>query len=229
MNYYLAQKEKLLKGHQQMMELARPYLTERYGAELADTAVAQSTIEFEQLIPEIPYIGGKANSMTDTLVQMATLLALYRVLKRQGKPVAEIGQLAQEMAQAWVDQYPQFLRRLIGRYYFSAFNRRRLAQKADTLRQQQYPGDFVREVVEGGPDDDFAWGVNYLECGVVKFFAAQDAAEFSPFMCEIDYLIFPALSIDLQRTGTIAQGCSHCDFRFRQKRKKSDFSKKSDF
>ncbi len=200
-----------------MMELARPYLTERYGAELADTAVTESTIEFEQLIPEIPYIGGKANSMTDTLVQMATLLAMYRVLKRQGKPVNEIGELAHKMAQTWVGQYPQFLRRLIGRYYFSTFNRRRLAQKAEELRQRQYPGDFVREVVTGSPEDDFAWGVNYLECGVVKFFAAQDADEFSPFMCEIDYLLFPALGIDLQRTGTIAQGCTHCDFRFSKK------------
>lgn len=217
MNYYLAQKGKLLKEYNKMMELARPYLTERYGAEMADTAVAESILEFEQLIPEIPYIGGKANSMTDTLVQMATLLALYRVLKRHGKPVAEIGELAHRMAQAWVDQYPLFVRRLVGRYYFSTFNRRQLAQKAETLRQQQYPGDFVREVVLGGPDDHFAWGVNYLECGVVKFFAAQDAAEFSPFMCEIDYLLFPALGIDLQRTGTIAQGCSHCDFRFTKK------------
>lgn len=214
MDYYLAQKENLLKGHKKMMALARPYLTEHYGAELADTAVAESTVEFEQLLPEIPYIGGKANSMTDTLVQMATLLALYRILKRYGKPVAEIGELAHQMAQAWVDQYPQFLRRLIGQYYFSAFNRRRLTQKAEALRQQQYPGDFVREVVVGTSDDNFAWGVNYLECGVVKFFEAQNAAEFSPFMCEIDYLLFPALGIELQRTGTIAQGCSHCDFRF---------------
>ncbi|MCL4263237.1 MAG: L-2-amino-thiazoline-4-carboxylic acid hydrolase [Anaerolineae bacterium] len=217
MNYYLAQKGNLLKGHKKMMRLARPYLTEHYGAELADTAVAESIVEFEQLIPDIPYIGGQENSMTDALVQMAGLLALYRVLKRHGKPVAEIGELAQQMAQAWVDQFPQFLRRLIGRYYFSTFNRRRLAQKAEALRQQQYPGDFVREVVVGTPDDDFAWGVNYLECGVVKFFAAQDAAEFSPFMCEIDYLLFPALGIELQRTGAIAQGCSHCDFRFTKK------------
>lgn len=36
-------------------------------------------------------------------------------------------------------------------------------------------------------------------------------------MCELDYLMFPALGIELKRTGTIAQGCTHCDFRFAKK------------
>jgi hypothetical protein len=34
-------------------------------------------------------------------------------------------------------------------------------------------------------------------------------------MCRIDFLMFPALGITLKRSGTGAQGCDHCDFRFK--------------
>ena len=153
--------------------------------------------------------------MTETLEQMSTFLALYRVLKRHGREVQEISDLVYEMAQAYVESYSRLARQLIGRFYMSRFNRRRQKQRALKSQERLFPDDFVVEVVEGDAKDDFAWGVNYLECGVVKYFVEQGAEEFTPAMCRIDFLMFPALGIDLKRTGTIAHGCSHCDFRFR--------------
>jgi hypothetical protein len=203
-----------------MMAIGQPIIQEKYGKVLAETAVIQSAIEFEKLIPQIPYIGGESNSMTDTLVQMTSLLALYRALKREGKPVAEIGDLFYEIAQAQVNRFPQWLRHLIGRFYLSRWNFKRLQGKAAVSQQRQYPGDFVIELVPANNSHTLQ-GINYLECGVVKFFAQQGAAELTPHMCRIDYLLFPAMGIQLNRTGTIAQGCTHCDFRF-QKSYKSE-------
>jgi hypothetical protein len=72
----------------------------------------------------------------------------------------------------------------------------------------------VYEVVAGERPDQ-AWGINYLECGVVKFFHAQGADDFAPYMCLIDFLMFPAMGVTLERQGTLANGCTHCDFRFK--------------
>jgi len=212
-SYYTKQRHKLLKNHHKMMMLGKPLMQDRYGQQLAETAVTDSTTEFEKLIPQMPYIGGAANSMTDTLVQMTSLLALYRVLKREGRPVAEIGDLFYEMAQAQVNRFPQWLRHLIGRFYLSRWNFRRLRKRAAVSQQRLYPGDFVIELVPAN-DGQTLQGINYLECGIVKFFAQQGAAELTPHMCRIDFLLFPAMGIQLKRTGTIAQGCTHCDFRF---------------
>ena len=212
-DYYLKQKYKLVKNHQKMMSIGKPLMQERYGTELAETAVSQSITEFEKLLPEIPYIGGSANHMTDTIVQMTSLLALYRVLKQHSKPVEEIGDLFYEMTQAHVKRFPQFLRHLIGKFYLSRWNFKRMKKKAAVSQQRQYPGDFVIELVPTQKGNTLQ-GINYLECGVVKFFAQQGAAELTPHMCRIDYLLFPAMGIQLKRTGTIAQGCTHCDFRF---------------
>ncbi len=214
-DYYMKQRPKLLKDHRKMMAIGQPIIQAKYGQALAETAVAKSAVEFEKLIPQIPYIGGAANSMTDTLVQMTSLLALYRVLKREGKLVAEIGDLFYEMAQAQVNRFPQWLRHLIGRFYMSRWNFRRLQKRAAVSQQRHYPGDFVIELVPS-QDSQSLQGINYLECGIVKFFAQQGATKLTPHMCRIDFLLFPAMGISLNRTGTLAQGCTRCDFRFNQ-------------
>lgn len=215
-DYYQAQTKKLVRGHRQMLAVGRELLAERYGAAGTPTLLAEAEAEFTGLIPHIPYIGGAANGYTDTLIQMTTLLALYRVLTRRGRPVAEIGTLVHAIGERTVNRMPQVVRRLIGRFYMSRYWRGRAAQRAAVSQTHQYPGDFVTEVVAAPPGASYDWGINYHECGVVKFFAAQDADAFTPYMCVMDYLLFPAMGIGLQRTGTLAHGCPHCDFRFKQ-------------
>lgn len=192
--------------------MGRPMLSERFDETTADSLIEAAIVEYEQLLPEIPYIGGKENPLTDTLVQMASMLALYRALKEH-MPVEEIGELSYQMAVAWIERYPRFLRHLIGRYYMSGTMQRRKQKQAALSLEERYPEDFVFEVVPGD-GERFDWGINYLSCAIVKFFEAQGASELTPYMCRIDFLMFPALGITLKRQGTRAQGCSHCDFRF---------------
>ena len=214
-DYYTSQASKLLKNHRSMLAVGRALIAERYGAADTPAILAEADVEFTGLIPQIPYIGGAANSYTDILVQMTTLLALYRVLSRRGRPVAEIGELVHLIGLKTVNRTPQVLRRLIGKFYMSRFWRKRIAARAAVSQRGEFPGDFVTELVPAGPEAPYDFGINYRECGVVKYFAAQEADEFTPYMCVMDYLLFPAMGIGLQRTGTIAHGCTHCDFRFK--------------
>jgi hypothetical protein len=214
-DYYVGRKSALLKQHDKMMALGAGMMYDQYGESVTGAILAETRATFELLIPKIPYIGGKANSLTDTLEQMTSLLTLYQVMKPYGIPVEEIGSLVHRMAQAWASQYPAFARRLIGRLYMSQLWRKRTRKKALVSQNGEYPGNFVFEVVDGD-GQNYEWGINYLECGVVKFFQAQGADEFTPYMCVIDYLLFPNIGIDLQRQGTIANGCTHCDFRFKR-------------
>ncbi len=214
-SYYLAQKPKLLKDHAAILAVGRKLMVARYGLEFTDKVEREAREEFERLIPEIPYIGGKDNSLTDTITQMTSMLALYRVLKREGKTVEDIGELIYRMAKAWTEQYPAFMRALIGRVYMTRFWQNRTSRKAATSQGLDYPENFVFEYVPGD-GQEFDWGINYTECGVVKFFHRQDADELAPYMCLLDYVMFQALGLGLKRTGTIAHGCTHCDFRFKK-------------
>ena len=53
-------------------------------------------------------------------------LALYRVLKRQGMNVEEIGQIVVEIEEHRVRAYPSFVLRLLGRYLHSPIGKRRI-------------------------------------------------------------------------------------------------------
>lgn len=70
MNYYTQQKQNLMKQHKKMMNIGRPIMTKKYDGAFAETAVQESIVAFEQLIPQIPCIGGSDNPMTDTLIQL---------------------------------------------------------------------------------------------------------------------------------------------------------------
>jgi hypothetical protein len=52
------------------------------------------------------------------------------------------------------------------------------------------------------------------ECGIMKYLETQDALEFTPYLCAIDYITFFAMGIELRRTQTLAFECEKCDFRF---------------
>ncbi|MCP4426061.1 MAG: L-2-amino-thiazoline-4-carboxylic acid hydrolase [Chloroflexi bacterium] len=215
MDYYVKQKPKLLRKHKETAASARPVLMVRYSAIFAEQVIVETRAVFEELIPEIPYIGGKQNNFTDLMVTMTAVLALYRVLKRHGKPLEEIGEITLQTAEFRINKFPAWLPRLGGRLFMSRFWRRRTTKRALISQQRRYPGDFVYEIVPGD-GQNYEWGVNYLECAVTKYFAQQNAAEFTPHVCEVDFLMFPAMGIELKRTGTIGQGCTHCDFRFQR-------------
>jgi hypothetical protein len=66
-----------------------------------------------------------------------------------------------------------------------------------------------------GDGQAFEWGVDYLECGIVKFLRSQGADKSAPHLCLTDYALFGALGIGLPRTQTLANGDGMCDFRFK--------------
>jgi hypothetical protein len=56
-------------------------------------------------------------------------------------------------------------------------------------------------------------GMDVTECGIVKFLHAQGADELSPYLCNLDYLVYQATGVELRRTMTLSWGCEKCDFR----------------
>ena len=214
-DFYLMRKGKLLRRQKKMMKVAKPFLTSRYGHEIVAQVTAIAATEFERLIPEIPYIGGDRNQFTSLLIDMTAILALYQGLQQQNLPLPEIGDTVIAIAKANINRYPAWLPRLGGKLYLTHWWQRRTEKQARQSQKRKFIEDFVYEFVPGD-GEAYAWGVNYLECAIVKFFAKQGATELTPYVCEIDFLLFPAMGIELKRTGTIGHGCTHCDFRFQK-------------
>ena len=213
--YYSSRQEKLLKDFDKTSALMKDSLVARYSSEFARTLHREVRQEYEKLIPEIPYIKGlRAKPLNTFLLITAQELAVYKAMKKQGKPPAEAWELCHQALRLRVEKIPRWKRWLLRHLMFSSLVRKIMARRA---RQQQKVcfGDFEVEYVIGS-GEDFELGVNYLHCGNQRFVLKHGGEEFAPYICMSDIALSDAMGWGLIRTQTLADGCDYCDFRFKK-------------
>ena len=216
-NYYIVRKSRHLKDFDRTAKHIRRVLVSHYGDDLAHPFLEETRREYEALIPDLPYIGGRKNRLTKSLVGSAWCLALYRALKEHGKTAEETGRVVYETVRAQLSAYPAFLLRLVGSLRFSKFAVARLRKQAEQSQRREYAGNWVYTVIDGD-GKEFDYGMYFTECGICKFFHARGADELTPFLCLLDFPMSRAFGTGLVRTMTIAEGHDTCDFRFKKGR-----------
>ena len=213
-DYYTSQKERLLRDFGRAKRFSK-VLALHVDDQPTSAIIQETRQEFERLIPEIPYIGGKANNLTQDLIDCTMLLALYQVLKREGFRIEEIGKIVIEMEQKRVHSYPRFVLKLLGKVIHSPLGKNRLKKAADKSQEGRYPGGWVSVYIEGD-GEEFDFGIDYLECGLCKFYHQQGADEFTPYLCQFDYVQQSAMQAGFFRSMTLAEGAERCDFRWKR-------------
>ena len=79
----LSQKEKttITRKYQKRMKRAcQNFLAKRYGLDQVDSYWQKIEERYNQILDEAPDIGGKANSMSHNLYEVAWIIALYDVV-----------------------------------------------------------------------------------------------------------------------------------------------------
>ena len=215
-NYYVSQKEKLTKQLVKVISRVKSELVTCYGKAGAEEIQRQILVEFERLLPEIPYVGGRKNKLTIFIIQSAWALAFYRALQQHGGSVEDAGKLLQQAAESMFKATPQFLRHIYGKIMLSKFRYPSMLAAAQKTQEREFPGNWVQEFV-AGDGESFDFGINYTECGIVKFMEAQNATELTGYLCQTDFAALESLGLKLNRTETIASGCERCNFRISKK------------
>lgn len=126
-NYYLKNKKRILREIKFAIPHYKRFVADAYGADLAGVIPAETINRFEGLLPEIPYIGGDDNQLTENLYLSTAMLAFYQSLKASGKPIEEIGRIIYLGTDAFYSSFPfNLLLRWQGRQLFS---QQRIAQR----------------------------------------------------------------------------------------------------
>jgi ribosomal protein L37AE/L43A len=212
--HYTPRKEKLLRYFDTISSLMRVSLVARYGEEFTNTLQREVRQQYEKLIPKIPYIRGPRARMLNTfLLISAQELAVYRAMAERDKPPSEAWELCHEALRLKLAEFPRWKRRLMRKFMFSRFVKRIMTRRVRNEQKARF-GDFEIEYLIG-EGDDFDFGVNYLQCGNYEFVKRHGGEEFAPYVCMSDIALGQAMGWGLRRTQTLADGCSHCDFRFK--------------
>ncbi|TFG16221.1 MAG: hypothetical protein EU531_07135 [Promethearchaeota archaeon] len=207
--YYISQKSKIIALFEEHAQNWKPILINEYGEQFTNSIMKETLDQTKELILKIPYIGGDDNSMTYHLIRATPSLALYKVMKAYGKTARETGKIVYKATLSVIEKIP-----------FSPagtppqkFIQKR-KEEANKSQERRYPGDWVWKFIEG-EKNDFDYGYDFYECGVQKYYKAQDAEEFLPYFCFLDFVTVRASGKLLMRSMTLAEGGEKCDFRFR--------------
>jgi hypothetical protein len=211
---YASRKSRLLKEFDRSVSRVKQVLVARYGEEEANTLMRESRHVYQDLIPQIPYIGDR-NPLLIFLLPASRYLAIYRTFQKHGRTVEEAGRLAYEIGEAEFEAIPGWVRRVIGVLWFSRWFTRRLQKRAASSQERKYSGGYVLAYVEGN-GQDFDYGIDYIECASCKFLNDQGATELGPYVCAVDKVASEMLGWGLRRTMTLAEGGERCDFRFKK-------------
>ena len=216
--FYESHRVEMEAAMRQRLDLAEPMLRER--AQLSDVDAIRREVmdEFGVVLAQMPYVGGAASRMSDFFMRLLGFMAISRVLRRHGVPLAVIGEIEREAYKAQLLAVPEAERLAAGRQFMSPENQALLrvqaALSATARHRSEFPADFVYDFVEPGPGDDFDFGIDYKSCGFCKFAAHHGDKEILPNLCGLDFDAYATRGIRLQRSQTLAGGASHCDFRF---------------
>ena len=179
-------------------ELARRFVDE------PEAVVDDAAERFERMIADMAYVDAPKHPMAMPIFLSSTWLAMYLALADRGVDVHEFGAAALDGFTAFAEALTELPDDLI---YSDT-----MAAAAAASQREARPGEFVFEAFPG--DTDGAWDMNILSCGICHLFAKHHAMDLVPYLCATDDVLSDCFDQGLRRSGTIALGAHHCDFRY---------------
>ena len=180
-------------------------LANRFFAD-APTVVAEAEAIFDAMLPTLAYVDKPQHPLASALFICSVNLALYLALRQRGVAVHAFGNaLLQGLQRVPMPAQPEESKETL-QTRLTAF-----AELAALSQTSAQPGEDVFEIVTGA---DFDWGYNVKSCAICAAATKHQAMEVVPYMCAVDDVISDKNNQGLRRSGSLALGASHCDFRY---------------
>ncbi|MFW9829685.1 MAG: L-2-amino-thiazoline-4-carboxylic acid hydrolase [Candidatus Thorarchaeota archaeon] len=215
-DYYIKRKARLLKDFDSILPILQEIFAKKFNDDKIDELFNLMKQEYEDLIPEIPYIGGKKNHHTNYLIGSATALAIIRILEKEEFTLWDIGEFLYNLS----DINNKIRKKMLedgskdpSQFPFEKDYMDFMKLAAEMSQKRTYPEDFVTDYVEGD-SKTFEWGFNVYECGIHKYFKKYDAEKYVPFICLSDFSEANIFGFEFSRTQTLSNGAPFCDHRY---------------
>lgn len=212
-NYYVSQKRTIMKRFDELVRVARIVAKSRFDDKTIDVLTEKAREEFENLLPQLPDVGGAKSPFTSFMVDSGVTLAMYKACKEHRMENKEIGQWMYEIIEGYVDSISSIKKRLASMMLFSRSAKRRWKKWMAETHNRDYPENWLGDYVEGD-GKTFEYGLNFTECGWLKLLRKFGAEEFAPYACLADYAKMRGIGVGFKRTQILSLGHSMCDFRF---------------
>lgn len=215
-DFYVRKKSKFMRSFDERLAVVNEELCKKFDGKKSEELTSQMKAEFENILPDIPYIGGQKNPTTLVLVKCVSDLAIFRTLEKIGFSFREIGEFHYNYVMAALKLRKEALEksgRDPSQYPFDSVYMDYQKKLTEETQMKLYPDDFVMDFVEGD-GDSFEWGWNIQECGVQKAFKKFGGEKYLPFICLGDHYEAEGLGFGFSRTQALGFGAPICTHRF---------------
>ena len=216
-NYYLARRQKLIADFADTLEGVNQFLTPEFGPLRSRMITQQALKNFEARLPSLPDVGGERNWDSEFIPMSAWYVSLYEPLRQNGKTAADVGKLIYDLNRYSLSGVSPEAARTEQERLFSPKYLQYMQEWAVWTQKRELSANWVAHFVPGS-GRDFDYGIDYTECGLVKYCRSQGVPELAPYICPTDFDRSRAYGTGLQRSRTIARGDGICDFRYKKGR-----------
>lgn len=213
----VASREMVEKIYHFLLSNVTMLVSDQYGETFAEQVVPEIDERFQELILDVPSIGGEKNPLTGTLIGSIVWLAIYEVMREHGYRVTDVGKMIYDDFLLTTRRFNEDELHRVQENRFSSRYLDEQRQLALESQKGQYPDSWEFYFVEGD-GDRFDWGLDYQKCAICTFYHKHGADELVQFICLTDFYSSKVLGLGLERTKTIADGFDICNFRYKRGR-----------
>ncbi len=188
----------------------------------AEKIIADTDNHFNNISPDIHFAKTSANPIDRRLDFCGYFLALIKTLDERGESFDNIRKICLEVVTEYVrpkNKIQQLLKRLPAKLintWLSGIFLKALNKKVSANKNS---GGFIANIITDKEETlGLGYGIDILECGICKLFKKHDCQQYASILYEVDEMTSAMAGLKLIRKGTIANGATKCDFRFKKER-----------
>jgi len=205
-----------MKQFEYSLKIAKDLLMEKCDESKSEDLINQMRKEYEVIMTKMTDVGGKRNFFITILTSKVSLLAIFRILENEGYNYREIGKFNNKFTEIETKRAIERAEKRginLLNFYFSEAFINSLKKHCDDSQKKIYPDNWVMNFVDG-TNEDFDYGLNVSECGILKAYKKLGAEKYAPFACLIDFAQANVMGFGLYRNKSLANGASACDHRY---------------
>jgi len=205
--------KELLKEYDSKLADKRALYATVFGEDEVDGILQEMRDTYEDLIPDIPYIGER-NYHLQYLIPSSEELAEYLVAKNYGMTSKSFSTLRLKHAEELIMSMPENLRLMIGRSTLRPLALLKMRMVAYRSQHSSYPDESLCTYIPGD-GVEFDWGMDYTRCTTDVLYAKYDATDLMiDLTCKYDFIPGKAFNMGYYRTMILPEGAPMCDLRW---------------
>ncbi|MFI3115311.1 MAG: L-2-amino-thiazoline-4-carboxylic acid hydrolase, partial [Clostridia bacterium] len=199
-NYYAQNRVKLKKLMRKYLNFSQNDLEKELKKPFSELFEEMWTVYEKDILENFPYIGGDKVGGTKNLVGGYMFVAMGEVCLKHGMTLEKWGLIATDCYRSFFENYPLFMRKLLGKIYTNPKIMAKMLVKKDLENEnnlKENPEGFKTKVQPA--TDEFPIIFHNLACPLTVFAEKYGYTKYIPYLCNFDYVMFEAFFINFVR------------------------------